>query len=248
MANETILYVIVILAVIAFIGLITFSAGGWRGIGWHIKNTTSNNTISITASGTASNASTQASMYVDINGTGLTNQQAVQNITATLNTFNSTIYKYVNGNLSMITTQSFQVYKLYNKTGYQATENLVVTIPRIGNVSNVILALSAIPNVYVTYATPKLSDAQTTSLRLQALSAALSNATAQAYAVIGKNNTIYSTNITVNGYNFYPYPYGVSNVAGAKSITPAQISPQFYGGTGQVTESITAVFTYGKKH
>ena len=258
MGKDTIYYVVVVLALIAFAAAIVF---GFRfmpqGSTNHNTNNTGTNKITILASGTVSNISTQAYMYVIINGTGATNHLAVQNISANLKKFNSTIYKYLNGNLSKITTNYFNVYKLYNATtGYQAEEGLTVTIPSISNVSSLIDALSNITGVFVTGASPTLSNRQISMMREQALSLAMANATSQAQALIGTNNTVYSTNITVNNYYIFPYrTYGAASEAvsaGSGTVQPIYmtnftITPQFYGGTNKVTESVTVVFTYGRK-
>ncbi len=248
MSNEILIYAIVILAIIVFGALIvssSFSNGMWGG---RSPKATNNSIITISASGTVTNTSSQAVLYVTMNGTGLTNQLAVHNISATLSAFNSTILKYVNGNLSMISTSYFNVYKLYNASGYVATESDMVTIPNINNVSGVISALSNIPYVYVSSASPQLSSAQVSAMRISALSLALSNATSQARALIGPNDTIYATNISVNNYYVYPFPYAAGGVASPGTLNSnVNITPQFYGGTNRVVESVTVVFTYGKK-
>jgi uncharacterized protein YggE len=245
MKSEPILYVIVILALIVFAVLVvaTFK---WGHTGTPIP--TNSSMLVITASGTVFNKSSQGTIYLSINGTGATNQQAVQNISATLQKFNSTILKYVNSNLSQISTSYFNVYKLYNKSGYEAMESLSVTIPNINNVSPAIGAISNISNVFVNDAQPKLSDAQTSAMRVKALTFALANATSQARALIG-NKTIYTTNISVNNFYVYPFKYGTAVAAGGQSVPQASnttITPQFYGGLNQVTESVTVTFYYSR--
>lgn len=211
------------------------------------------NHIIISASGTVSNASSQAILYVVANGTGSTNKLAVQNISATLEKFNSTIPRYVNGNLSKISTEYFNVYKNYNRTGYTVEEGLEVIIPNIKNVSGAIGSLSNISNIYVTGAYPQLSDSQISAMRVQALSLAMSNATAQAQALVGRNNTIYTTNISVNNYYIFPVRYGLgvasASVAPGASVQKINnsVPAQFYGGTNKITESVAVIFTYGRK-
>lgn len=242
------LYVIVLLAIIVFGGLSVYS---FILVGRHSAPTTTTtvtNTqqLTISASGTVYNRSTQSDLYVTVNATGLTNAAAVQNISLTLDKFNSTILKYVDGNLSRVTTSYFQVYKLYNKTGYQATESLTVTIPQIANTSAAINALSNISDVYVGSAQPQLSDAQISIMRVNALADAMANATSQAHALVG-NSSLQVLNITLNNYRIYPIE-GAGAVSspgasgGAPSSAPVNITPQFYGGTNQVTESVTVVF------
>jgi uncharacterized protein YggE len=248
MKNEPLVYVIIILALVAFSSIIALS---FMANGNKLSSTTvpqGSSTLMITATGTSYNASSQADLYLTMNGTGATNQEAVHNISATLNAFNSTVSPYVNGNLTRITTNYFNVYKIYNKTGYQATESLTVRIPNIHNVSGAIGALSDIPNIYVSDANPVLSDSQISTMRITALSLALANATAQAQTLIGRNNTIYNTNISVNSYYIYPRYYSLSSTAGGGAINGnTSIPTQFYGGTNKVTESITVVFVYGRK-
>lgn len=246
MNSEYAFYVIAVIALLIFASVIILGYG---------QNRSANNvqpapkqlgTITITATGTVYNSSSQALVYIIVNGTGLTNQQAVQNVSTTLETFNSTISPYVNGNLSRITTTNFNVYKLYNRTGYQATESLSILIPNIKNVSPAIGDLSGITNVYVTDARPRLSDAQVSLMRNVALSDAMANATSQARSLIGANNTVTMTNITVNNYYIYPVVYSLGAVAQGSVVSRnTTIPPQFYGGLNRVTESVTVMFTYG---
>jgi uncharacterized protein YggE len=250
-AHESILTVLVVLSILILVALVALTYEASRlqtqpGVSTTITN---RNMISISATGTAYNKSSQADLSIDVNGTGLTNAAAVKNVSESLSLFNSTISKYVNGNLSQISTTYFNVYKLYNMTGYQATEGLSVTIPNISNVSGAIGAISSIPNIYVSYATPSLSDAQISKMRVTALSLALSNATSQAHALIG-NDTIYATNISINNYYVYPFTYGLASppaesASGGISRSNISITPQFYGGLNKVTESITVTFSYG---
>lgn len=246
------LVVLVILSVLILISLVTLTYEASR---FPVPSNTETtitpnlNAISISATGTVYNRSSQAQLSINVNGTGLTSAAAVQNISATLSKFNTTILKYVGGNLSQISTTYFNAYKLYNKTGYGATEGLTVTLSNISNSSSAIGALSDIPNVYVTYASPQLSNAQISKMRIAALSLALSNATSQAHALIG-NSTIYGTNISVNNYYVYPFTYGLAATPavagnGAGSSSNITITPQFYGGLNKVSESITVSFTYG---
>lgn len=245
--NESILYVIVVLAFLIFIALLVLNYEASR-LPMSPLPQQAKSTLTISATGTAYNSSSQSDLYVTVNGTGLTNAAAVQNVSATLSQFNSTISKYVNGNLSRITTTYFNTYKIYNQTGYEATEGVTVIIPKISNTSAAIGAVSNIPGIYVSSATPSLSSSQISAMRTTALSLALSNATSQAHALIG-NGTIDSTNISVNNYYVYPFEYnlatpvaaGGSSSAGAITTT---IPPQFYGGLNKVTESITVTFIY----
>lgn len=243
-----------VLGLLIFAGFAIFGSRSQSGTSTlsYTNSTIRLNSLVISASGTVTNKSTQATVYVDINGTGQTNQLAVQNLSNTLQSFNSTALKYINGNLSRISTSYFNTNKLYNKSGYEAQESLSVIIPNVNNVSSFIGAISTIPNAYVVGAASTLSAAQISSMRTSALTLALANATSQAQALVGKNNTIYSTNISVNSYNVYPFSYAVGAVGGGganAAATPitTTITPQFYGSTGQVTESVSVTFLWGPK-
>ena len=230
--------------------------------------------ITLSATGTASSRPTQAQISITINGTGATTASAVQNISTTLNMFNSTAYKFLNGNMSLLETTYYSVYKPYqycpiyatnatpasgsiaipmkctsNNIGYTAAEDISVTLPNIDNASSFLGAIASIPNVYVSSVSPSLSSNQTASLRAAALASAISNATSQADALLGPNEMIYSRNISVNSY--YIFPYGVAANSGALTAGVADrnttISPQFYSGKSQVTESVSVVFHYGSR-
>ncbi|MDE1871488.1 MAG: SIMPL domain-containing protein [Candidatus Micrarchaeota archaeon] len=240
------LYAVAVLAILVFAAVMVYGFTINRSQSPTTSTIQQSSTLTISATGTVYNSSSQSVIYVTMNGTGKTNQQAVQNISATLQKFNSTIMKYVNNNASLITTSYFNVYKVYNKSSYEASESLSVTIPDIGNTSAAIGALSNITNVYVGGASPELSDAQVSAMRVAALSLALSNATAQAHALL-RNSTIYTTNITINNYYVYPIPYRLDLAISGGSGVTTTIPPEFYGGTNKVTESITVVFVYGTK-
>jgi uncharacterized protein YggE len=246
MANEKAVYLVAIVAFLAFAIIIALTRTNMNVV--HNTNTTTiptvkSNFLSISASGTIENKSTQAQLYLVINGTGPTSSIAVQNLSNTLSQFNNTISKYINGNTSDIKTEYLNTFKIYNNSGYEAQEQLYVVIPNIGNTSTVIAALSSIPNVYVNGASPMLSDAQISSMRLQALTLALSNATEQARALIGSSQII-STNITVNNYQVvYPFPYANASISNVPSNN-TNLTTQFYGGTNKVTESIVVQFSY----
>lgn len=247
MDDDFILYIIVLVAVIIFSALIAFSfeSNGNAGSGAKSGNTSvALNQLSVSASGSVSNVSTQALLYIAINATGPTTQAATANLSATINQFNATISKYINGNISRITTSNYNTYRVFNSTSFQAQESITVLIPNISNTSAAIGAISNIPNIYVAQASPQLSNAQIKIMRTAALKLALANATSQAEALIGPNDSIYATNISVNNYVVYPFPYATASAAGPGS-TPV-ITPKFYGGTNQVTESVNVEFSWGK--
>jgi len=216
--------------------------------------------ITISATGTATAKPTMGTMYLTVRGDGKTGAAATANLSTVLGIVNSTLYGYVNGNLSMIQTTYYNLYNqtvnyppgvaepIYPYTGYSyngfvAEEDLSVTVPNIQNVSGAIGALSQINGVEITGASASLSDAQITTLRSRAFSEAISNATSQAEALTG-NATLSEQNITVNTYGFYPIAYSTGVAAGA-AITPnTTANPEFYAGTDSVTGSVTVVFTY----
>ena len=264
------LYLVVLFAVMVLAVLIVFSFGA-HGSGNGLGRATS--AITLGATGTAHAKPSQAQISISINGTGPATSSAVQNLSATLNRFNSTVYRFLNGNTSLIETTYYSVYKPYsycpilpqktgsnassalypvicakNSTGYTAAEDISVTLPNISNTSAFLGAIASIPNVYVASVNPMLSNSQASSLRSAALSDAIANATSQAYALLGPNAVIYSRNISVNSYYSYPYGYASSGaLAGSVQGRNATIGPQFYTGTSQVTESISVVFHYGSR-
>jgi uncharacterized protein YggE len=288
--NDFVMYLIVLFAVIIFSALILFSFATTFSskVQGSQVNGTQLNTVTVTASGSASAKSSEAELYMTVNGTGPTSGIAVQNLSETLSRFNSTILPFINGNLSQISTTYYNVNKVYNGSyyppicncpeipanttvvisqgpcycpvakgystnstnpkyaNYVATEELTLTIPNINNVSAVLGATAAIPNIYVTSTGSMLNQSQISTLRTQALTLALSNATSQADALIGGGNKIYSTNITVDNYYTYPYLYS-AGVAEGGSGANSTISPQYYGGTNKVTEEISVTFNYGPK-
>ncbi len=202
--------------------------------------------ITVTASGTAFSSAAQVSMSMFVNGSGNSSATAIANLSKTLNKVNATLLKYVNGNISLITTQYFNVNKAYNKSTYVAQENLLVIIPNATNVTGALIGLASIPNVYVFNINSKLSAQQTATLRTQALSLAISNATIQANAVspTGKSMLL---NVTINSYYFYPLPYyngGPGGIATpvAQVARNQTINSLFYSGRSSVTESVTAQF------
>ena len=275
MEERFVLYLIVLFAVLVFVALIALSFGAYRS-GNGLANSgfgSATSVITLSATGSASAKPTQAEVSISVNGTGLTTSSAVQNMSATLNRFNSTIYKFLNGNMSLMETTYYSVYKPYsycpilpqrerlnvspalypvicakNSTGYTAAEDISVTLPSIDNTSAFLGAIAAIPNVYVASVSPALSSSQAASLRSAALTDALSNATSQADALLGPNAVIYSRNISVNSY--YSYPYGAYANSGSLSAGGGgntTIGPQFYTGISQETESVSVVFHYGSR-
>ena len=230
-------------------GSVSFIKGELGGGNQHSVNT-SLSYLTITASGSAQAVPSKATLEVDFEGKGTTSYAATANLTSELNKANSTLIKYVNGNVSNIQTSYYNVYNqssyysTYN--GYVATESVSITIPNINNVSAAIGAISAINGTSVYGGAGELSDAQMTSMRATALSGAIANATSQTQALLpGKNLSV--SNITVNSYNRYPiYPLGVGVASPSAASTNKSLSPSYFTGTQTLTESITVVFQYKK--
>jgi uncharacterized protein YggE len=247
-------YVVIILALLAFVAVI-LDSGALR-----LQTGPGATTVTVTASGSASSSADAAQLYLFVNATGNTTQLAVANLSSTLDSVNSTILKYINGNLSEISTEYFNVNKCYNypypstttisppgshnqTCAYVASETLLVTIPNVKNTTASLESLTSIPNVYVTDVAAKLTDQQISALRGQALAAAMANATGQATAVspTGKVSTL---NITVENFYVYPFQYSFGSLG---TVTPTAAAGEiqdslFYEGTSSVTESVTVVF------
>ncbi|MCL4365293.1 MAG: SIMPL domain-containing protein [Candidatus Marsarchaeota archaeon] len=193
--------------------------------------------ISISASGIAYASPSMATMYVMINGSGYTPAMATANLSDTMNAFNSTVLKYIEGNVSGITTQSYSMRKVYNRTAYQATEFVTVSIPDIGNVSPLLGSISSINNVYVDQVEARLSGNQTSAMINDALSMAVQNATSQAREIAG-NSTLTITNVSVYGtprYFYYPL------AAAAEAGTNGQL---YFNGRQGVRETVSIEFLY----
>jgi uncharacterized protein YggE len=234
---------------IAYIKGVIGSGGG------HISNTSYNPNLSfltVSATGSATGVPSKAEISLDLQGKGLTASAATYNLSKELSQANATLMKYVEGNRSNIQTT---YYNLYNQTsyyystynGYIAQEELSVTIPSIKNVSPALGALANISGVSIYGSSGILSDSQLSQLRTTALAQAMSNATAQAKALLpGKNLSV--SNITIGYYpRIYPLPYALGGTA-AEAISNSSVttSPEYFNGTETVTESITVVFAYNK--
>ncbi len=192
--------------------------------------------ISISADGIEYASPQTATLYATMNGSGESPAIAASSLAVTINEFNFTVLKYIGGNSSGITTQSYSLQKVYNKTEYQATESVLVSIPSIDNVSPVLSALSSVSNVYVNQVTAQLSGSQTAAMIKGALVLAVQNATAQAQAIAG-NSTLIIDNISVYGNQIYPYAFAAS--------APAANGEQLYfNGRHGVKETVSVEFSY----
>ncbi len=200
-------------------------------------------TISVSATGTASAAPTQAILYILINGTGGTTAIATANLTATLNAFNSSIAPYINYNISHITTSSYSVFKPYpyNNTAnipYRAQEYLNIGIPDISNLSVFLGVISETPNVYVKSAFASFNEIQKSGLRSSAYIKAMDNATAQASAIAKAEGYSDITMINVTTSNGHIF---LTTIAGI----PFHTDLPYYANKGNLTVSVNAVFKYG---
>ncbi|MDE1824124.1 MAG: SIMPL domain-containing protein [Candidatus Micrarchaeota archaeon] len=200
------------------------------------------NAIYVSAQGFAYGAPQQAVAYLTINGSGATAEIATANVSLTLAKFNASVKKYVNGNMSMVKTVSYSLYLPHNSTDYVATEGIQVNIPNIQNASSFIGNMSTLSNLYISQVSAQLSNQQIKNLTSAAIADALQNATAQARSVsrFAGNKTIMLANVTINSYRIYPY-YNYASASSGKYGNP---SPEFFSGTMQVAESVSAVFSY----
>ncbi|MGC8479129.1 MAG: SIMPL domain-containing protein [Candidatus Micrarchaeia archaeon] len=193
--------------------------------------------VTVTATGTVQQEPTQGVIYVYINGTGLTENIANDNLSLTLEILNTSMLKYVGGNLSNINTQSYYINKIKNSSTYQAVEYLELTIANIKNMSAALSTLAKINNTYVSGVYAQLSPIQITQMRNQALSQAISNATSQA-EILENNASLKVENITVGQARF-----PVFLASDASSIYSGAPNKQlFYYGEQGLTESVTVTF------
>ena len=194
-------------------------------------------TITVSATGSASTVPSQGQISLWVNGSGATTQAATANLSSTMQLINASVQPYINGNTSMISTQSYNVYKAYNKSSYVATESIAITVPNAANLGAALSALSAIPNTYVTSAQATLSSSQMTALRNTALASALANASSQA-SVLSMGAPLTAWNITETSYYSYPFP-----VFSTAAATPS--NPTIFGGRQSVTASLRVVYYRG---
>ncbi len=242
MKNEGLLYVLIALvAIVLILQAAAFLGSGPRAAAPAAKMSH----LSITATGNAKGTPGQATLQISLEGKGGTAYAATSNLTTSLNQANSTLLRYVNNNVSLIQTNYYNLYNQSNYyytsyNGYVAMESLTVTIPNVANVSAALGALSAINGTSVNGVSAQFAGSQLSSLRRTALSNALSNATAQAKALL-PNQTLTVSNITVNYYSPIILPLVSGVVAGASNTKP---NPSYFTGIQTVTESITVTFAY----
>jgi uncharacterized protein YggE len=215
------------------------------------KSLQSQHFIIVTATGTATASPSTAEIYTTINATGSTAVLANENLSTSVGEFNTTILPFLNGNVSEIQTQSYQVYQPLNCTYtnftyqckkldyYAATESLLVTLPDVKSISSATAQMLAIPHLQLQSVQAVLSDSQKTALNQKALSLALANATAQATTLAG-GKSITIVNISVqSGYLYYPMPLGVVSGSSGKAVN----GTAFYGGITSEEKSVYVVFS-----
>ncbi|MCL4403346.1 MAG: SIMPL domain-containing protein [Candidatus Marsarchaeota archaeon] len=200
--------------------------------------------IMVAATGIASAIPDESVVSIMVNATGTTAQQAVRNLSESLMQLNSTLYGYVGNNRSLISTTSYSVSKTYNAPTFTAAEGITATIPNASRTSMLLGNVSAIHGVFVLGVSAMLSDSQASSLRGEALMAAVQNATQQASAVAAPNNVTIK-NITIESYYVYPYPFAEGAYGGSALISTQNVSPEYYMGMSKVVEHISATFSYG---
>lgn len=235
---------VLILTAGAIFALSTMPKTAWTGS----KNSTGTlSSVSVSATGFAKGVPSSAMISLYINGTGNSSKAATLNLSSRINAFNSTISSYLGGNLSLVQTSYYNVYKQYSNRSnappvYNAQEYITVTLPQISKLDSFLVTVTNVTGVEIQGVSATLSDQQTSTLRQQALQYALQNATMQATGIIG-NAAIVNTTISVGSYYATPYPlYATSSSGNAGGIA---IPPRlFYNGTSSVTESIQATFYY----
>lgn len=223
--------------------------------------------IPVRASGAIHAVPTETIINLNVNGTENTSQLATANISSTLNKLNSTLYSYLNGNMSLVKTEAYNIKVIYvinesalslclsnykdnisicksfsstYKPVFMVSESLKVTLLNSNRTSDLLGSLASIPNVYINSVSSTLSDKQITEMRLEALKMAVQNATEQAKAVVGNSTLLTLGNVTIDNNNVY-YPVYNTGLSTAES---ANIAPQYYTGINEVVETITAYFHY----
>ncbi len=194
-----------------------------------------NGIVIVTASGTSEQYPAQGVIYVDVNGTGNTEQIATANLSLSMAKINNTVFSYIGNNSENIQTQQYYVNKIKNTSLYQVNEYAMITILNSSNINNAISALSKINNVYVTSTDAQFSKQQITTMRNQALTYALENATQQAM-ILTDNASLTPENITVGQLHFQIFAAPAVQSQGMSSNL-------FYYGNQELTETVTVTFS-----
>ncbi|MDE1869628.1 MAG: SIMPL domain-containing protein [Candidatus Micrarchaeota archaeon] len=96
----TVALVLSIISIVAVIALVSGAIGGG-----------SVHTITVSASGTAYGYPDQGTIYMYLNGTGKSPSSANANLTGTVDAIGAALAPYLNNNMSLIQTQSYNIYK-----------------------------------------------------------------------------------------------------------------------------------------
>lgn len=98
--TTTVALVLSIISILAVIALVSGAIGNG-----------SVQTISVSASGTSYGYPDQATIYMYLNGTGQSPSSANANLSATIDAIGSALAPYVNNNMSLIQTESYNIFK-----------------------------------------------------------------------------------------------------------------------------------------
>ncbi len=230
------LMAIIALVAIIVLGIVVVSIYGAR------TTQESHGSITLSATGVASGFPSEGEMVIFVNGTGTTTAAAEENLSTTISKLNLTILPYLHNNVSKIKTVSYLLTRKYNSPVYEASENLDVLVPEVGNVTNILERIASLNNVYVMGVSSKLSASDISSLRNESLSLALQNATGQA-EILARGAQIEVSNISAGSYYVYPYiPLGLS-VSSPTAIS-SKGGSSFFEGTSKVVEQVTVTFRY----
>lgn len=231
-----------VLAVIALlIGLLLLQvheSGASDILGQHSQP----NSVSVYARGFATAKPEEARLSLYLNSTSPTSAMAVSRLSGVASALNSTIYRYVNGNMSAIKSESLTVYATLNRTNatvYTASEYVSVTMPSLSRVNELVRNLSTINGVEIYGITAQLSPMQETEMLNAAIRDALANASSQAELVIN-GASIVSQNTTINSYYVTPYPIYSTGMSASPS-GPGQL---FFNGTSTVSASVSVTYRY----
>ncbi|MDE1847051.1 MAG: SIMPL domain-containing protein [Candidatus Micrarchaeota archaeon] len=230
-----------ILSIIALLVALDFAIGGLP--------TQSQEVISATASGVAYGYPDRAVLYLTANATGSDAAGAGANLSTIVNSLNSTLSPFLNRNISLLQTQSFNLYKqqvpvcgsnstgakgpimCVNTTVFVATESIVVNLPNIRNVSAALIGISNVDGVSVQQATQSFSDQSFSQLMQQALTNAMENATDEAQVISGSSQ-LQILNITIQNY---PLIYAGQGAA-------AQTGNIYFPGRSGITRTVYVKF------
>ncbi len=206
--------------------------------------------VTITATGQATSAPTDAELTLYLNSTANTTALAVEELGATAYALNSTLGNYTHGNMSAVTTTGYNTYAIppqypitnasRNYTLYEASETVNVKLADFGMLEPLLSHVSKIGDVSVTYISAGVSSSKSSALQQEALTNALSNATAQAQIIIGSASVVYK-NVTLDNYYMSPLVYSGASGSPATLISQHRL---IFNGTVTVSRSVTVTFYY----